>query len=126
MHLPLMWKFRLLRALRAKGNAANRQVLAAQAKVEGGNARFNPCNTTEPWPGSWPYNYTKAGKPLVRNYATGQDGIRATAATFANGNYNGILDDFREGDKTAKQIITDNASEWDTWGTGAAKMLSVL
>ena len=121
MHLPLLWKFRLLRALRAKGNAANRQVLAAQAKVEGGNARFNPCNTTEPWPGSWDYNSAH-----VKNYATGQDGIRATAATFTNGHYDGIVKDFRAGTKSARQIITDNASEWDTWGTGAAKMLAVL
>lgn len=121
MHLPVLWKFRLLRALRAKGNAANRQVLAAQAKVEGGMARFNPCNTTEPWPNSWPYN--SAG---VRNYRTGQDGIRATAATFANGYYDGILRDFREGTKNAHQIVADNAAEWDKWGTGAAKMLAVL
>ncbi len=121
MHFPLLWKFRLLRALRAKGNLANRQVLAAQARVEGGNARFNPCNTTEPWPSSWPYN--SAG---VQNYRTGTDGIRATAATFANGYYDGILHDFREGTKNAHEIVADNAPEWDKWGTGAAKMLAVL
>ena len=116
-----MWKFRLLRALRAKGNAANRQVLAAQAKVEGGNARYNPCNTEWKLPRSW--NYNKAG---VQNYASGADGIHATALTFTDGHYWGIVEDFRQGTKSARQIITDNAAEWDTWGTGAAKMLAVL
>src|SRR5579863_5200779 len=121
MHLPLLWKFRLLRALRAKGNAANRAVLAAQQRVESGNARWNPLNTTEPWPNSCDYNSAH-----VKNYRTGADGIRATAATFANGHYDGILRDFRAGTKTARQIVADNAAEWDTWGTGAVKMLAVL
>src|SRR5207244_3664875 len=66
MHYPLLWRFRLLRALRAKGSWQNRKLLGAQARAEGGNARFNPLNTTEPWPLSWPYNI--AG---VRNYRTG-------------------------------------------------------
>jgi hypothetical protein len=120
-HFPFLWRFRILRAIHAKGSLANRQVLGAQARIEGGQAQWNPCNTTEPWPRSSLYN--TAG---VRNYRTQADGIAATAATFLNGNYPGIVRDFRAGTKTARAIVTDNAAEWDKWGTGAAKMLSVL
>lgn len=123
MHLPLLWKFRLLRALHAKGNTANRQVLAVQARLEGGEARFNPLNTTEPWPHSWSYNSVG-----VRDYATAADGIAATAATFTNGLYWGIVNDLRSGKFTARQIIERNAAEYDKWGGPgySTKLLALL
>lgn len=121
MHLPILWKFRLLRALKAKGSRENRRVLAAQARAEGGTARNNPLNTTEPWPRATLYN--SAG---VRNYRTGSDGIAATATTFLNGHYPGIVADLRAGTFTARQIVTRNAQEYDTWGTGASRILALL
>ena len=120
-HLPFMWRFRLLRAVHAKGASANRQLLGAWAKAEGGTARYNPLNTTEPWPGATDYN--SAG---VRNYPTGAAGIAATAATLVNGHYPGIVHDLRAGGFTAAQMVERNGPQFDTWGTGAANILRLL
>ena len=121
MHLPLLWRFRLLRAIRAKGWWQGRKLLGAWAKAEGGTAKYNPLNTTLPWKNAGTYN--SAG---VRNYATGGDGIAATAATLTNGLYPGIVRDLRAGTKPAASIVRDNAAEFDKWGTGAANVLRVL
>ena len=121
MHLPVLWRYRLERALHAKGGGANHELLAAWAKAEGGTARNNPLNTTEPWKGATDYN--KAG---VKNYRTGYDGIAATPATLLNGDYGGIVRDMRNGRKAARLMVTENAAEFDTWGTGAAHILALL
>lgn len=121
MHLPFMWRFRLLRAVHGKGNAQNRKLLAAWERAEGGEAHYNPLNTTEPWPGSW--NYNSAG---VKDYASGKDGIAATAATLTDGHYPGIVADLRAGTWTAKQIVERNGPEFDTWGTGAYHIAALL
>ena len=120
-HLPFMWRFRLLRALRAKGNSENRRLLGAWQRAEGGTARWNPLNTTEHWTGSWPYN--SAG---VQNYRTGTDGLRATAATLVNGRYDGIVSDLRTGTKSARQIVLDRRAEISTWGTNPDTIISLL
>ena len=116
-----MWRFRLLRATRAGGYWQNRRLLGAWARAEGGVANYNPLNTTEPWPEATDYN--SAG---VKNYPTGAAGIAATAATLTNGRYPGILRDLRAGVLKAEAIVTRNASEFDTWGTGATSILAVL
>jgi hypothetical protein len=121
LHLPILWKFRLLRAIHAKGVSENRRLLDAWARAEGGKARFNPLNTTEPWPHAW--NYNSAG---VKDYRTGQDGIWATAATLTNGLYWGLVNDLRKGDLKAKDIATRNAKELDKWGTGAQHVIALL
>ena len=120
-HLPPLWKFRLLRKIRAKGVAENRRLLDAWQRAEGGHARWNPLNTTEPWPRSSTYN--SAG---VRKYFWPGDGIAATAATLTNGRYNGIVAGLRGGTLTAKQIVEQHGLEFDTWGTGAANVLRLL
>jgi hypothetical protein len=116
-----MWRYRLERSVHAKGGGANHDLLGAWAKAEGGSARNNPLNTTEPWKGATDYN--TAG---VKNYRTGADGIAATTATLLNGHYPGIVRDMRDGRKTARLIVTSNASEFDTWGTGAVHILALL
>jgi len=121
VHLPPLWKFRLLRAVHARGVRENRRLLAAWARAEGGTASYNPLNTTQAWPGATDYN--SAG---VKNYPTGAAGIAATAATLTNGRYDGIVADLRAGKKAAAQIVRDNAVEFDTWGTGASNILRVL
>lgn len=121
MHLPFLWRFRLLRAIHAKGSWQNRRLLGAWARAEGGSARYNPLNTTQPWPRAWDYN--TAG---VKDYWSGADGIGATAATLTNGYYSGIVADLRSGTKNARQIATDNAAEFDKWGTGSAAILRLL
>lgn len=121
MHFPILWRFRLLRAIHAKGNWSNRKLLGAWARAEGGTAKYNPLNTTEPWPGATDYNTVH-----VRNYPTGAAGIAATAATMVNGHYDGIVKDLRAGKKSARQMVTDNAAEYDVWGTGSAHILALL
>lgn len=123
MHTPLAWKFRLLRAIHASGYRQNRRLLKAWARAEGGTARYNPLNTTEPWPGST--NYNSAG---VKNYPNGAAGISATAATLVNGHYDGLVADLRRkrNHLTAKQIVVQNAAEFDTWGTGSENILRAL
>jgi hypothetical protein len=121
VHLPPLWKYRLLRAIRAKGGRQNRRLLAAWARAEGGTASYNPLNTTEPWPGSTIYNTVG-----VRDYPSAAAGIAATAATLVNGHYYGIIEDLRAGRLRAELIVERNSAEFDTWGTGAALILQVL
>lgn len=121
MHLPYLWRYRLLRKLHAPYWRGNRRLLSAWATAEGGSARFNPLNTTEPWPGATDYN--SAG---VKNYPSGADGIAATYRTLVNGYYPGIVRDLRAGRLTAAQIVTRNEAEFDKWGTGAKLILEVL
>lgn len=120
-HFPVLWRFRLLRAIHAKGTNENRRLLAAWARAEGGTATYNPLNTTEPWPGATDYNSVH-----VRNYPTGAAGIAATAATLVNGHYAGIVRDLRAGKCTARQMVERNAHEYDTWGTGSSHVLAQL
>lgn len=120
-HLPWLWRFRLLRAIHARGTDQNRRLLGAWARAEGGTAAFNPLNTTQPWPGATPYNSVG-----VRNYPSAPAGIAATAATLVNGHYSGIVDDLRAGRYTAEQIVERHPAEFDTWGTGWRNLLGVL
>lgn len=124
-HLPILWRFRLLRAIHARGVKENRRLLGAWEIAEGGSADFNPMNSTEPWPGATPYNTLEGGRH-VWNYPSGAAGIAATAATLVNGHYNGIVADLRAGTHTAVAIVERNAGEFDTWGTGAEHILRVL
>jgi hypothetical protein len=126
VHLPPLWKFRLLRAIHAKGNLENRQLLAAWARAEGGDARYNPLNTTEPWSGATPYNTLSDGHTHVWDYPSAAAGIAATAATLTNGHYGGIVTSMRSGKLTARQIVTAHGSEFDVWGTGATHILALL
>ena len=121
-HLPYLWRFRVLRLIHGKGNyRPNRELLGAWAQAEGGTARFNPLNTTQPWPNAT--NYNSVG---VKNYRTGSDGVHATAVTLLNGHYDGIVADLRAAKKTARRIVEDNAHEFDVWGTGASHILALL
>jgi hypothetical protein len=120
-HLPVLWRFRLLRAIKARGVWENRRLLGAWATAEGGTASYNPLNTTQGWPGATDYN-----PDGVKNYPNAAAGINATAITLTNGYYPGIVKDLQAGDLKAEQIVQRNAAEFDTWGTGSALILSVL
>lgn len=121
-HTPILWRYRLLRKLHCPPlQRSNLALLHAWAVAEGGSSRFNPLNTTEPWPGATDYNSVG-----VKNYPTGADGIAATYLTLSNGHYNGIVRDMRVKRLTAKQIVERNASEFDVWGTGSKLILEVL
>lgn len=117
----MLWRFRLLHAVKASGRAQNRRLLAAWQRAEGGNARYNPLNTTEPWAGASDYNSIG-----VKNYPTGSAGIAAAATTLQNGHYPGLLVDLRTASKTAEQIVADRADEIRVWGTNPDTILAVL
>lgn len=120
-HLPLLWRFRVLRGIKGKGSGENRRFLGAWQLAEGGTAAFNPLNTTEPWAGAT--NYNSVG---VKNYRTGSDGIAATVATLLNGHYTNIVHDLRDGTLPAEMIVKRNDAEIRVWGTNPNTILAVL
>lgn len=119
-HIPHFWRFRLLLKLRASHRVSNYKLLHVWRECEGGDASFNPLNTTESWPGATDYNSVG-----VKNYPTGPDGIQATYLTLVNGHYPGIVGGLRAG-VAPKTIVTKYASEFNTWGTGTECILRSL
>ena len=77
-------------------------------------AKWNPFNTTQPWPNSTDYNAQH-----VKNYATYLDGVRATVATLNNGYYDNILALIRTDNVAAGDIC--KAIDASPWGTSAAE-----
>jgi hypothetical protein len=71
-------------------------------------------------PGATQYNNVG-----VKNYVSGKQGIEATYITLVNGHYNGIVQGLRAG-IPAKRIVTENAVEFNTWGTGTICILRSL
>jgi hypothetical protein len=127
-HLPPWWKQRLLAVLGAPRNRQNLRFLEAQCRAEGGDAQWNPLNTTTHiiqdgvwWQEAEDYNSAK-----VSNFRKATLGVLATAATLLNGNYNGILGDLQAGKKTAEKMVADRRDEIKTWGTDPDLMLKVL
>jgi hypothetical protein len=121
-HLPPHWEGHLLVVCGAPRTLENLKLLDAWARAEGGTARWNPLNTTLPL-GVPCTDYNSAH---VKNYRNAITGVSATAATLANGLYRGILGDLQRGRKTARQIVSDNAAEFDKWGTGHTHILALL
>lgn len=84
----------------------------AWQQAEGGNAAFNPFNTTQGAPGAG--NYNSVG---VKNYGNLQQGLQATAQTLLNGHYGKLVSDLRGGKASAMQLAQDVAAS--PWGTGS-------
>lgn len=120
-HLPPHWERRLLDVLGAPVTLESLKLLDAWQRAEGGTARWNPLNTTYGLFGATDYN--KVG---VKNYRRATEGVCATALTLVNGYYRGIVGDLQRGTLTAREVVTRNAREFDTWGTGAAHILRLL
>lgn len=120
MHIPLLWRFRLLTKLKAKQARSNYKLLHVWAQCEGGTARYNPLNTTQPMAGATDYNSVG-----VKNYRTGKDGIEATYLTLVNGHYNGIVEGLRHA-TPPKILVQENKDEFNTWGTGTSCILRSL
>ena len=121
-HLPPNWIRRLLGVLGAPIVPENIDLLWAWQRAEGGNARYNPLNTTFILHRG-ETNYNVVG---VKNYKLPIDGLCATALTLTNGFYPGILGALDGGKKTAKEIVNEHASEFRKWGTGAFPILRIL
>src|ERR1700757_5039949 len=80
---------------------------------EGGNAQWNPWNTTEQWSNTTDYN--SAG---VKNYSSENDGIAATPATLTNGYYPDIISAFHSNlDIQQWGLNPKIIQQINTWGT---------
>lgn len=71
----------LLVALGAPGTLENAAALIAQMQAEGGQAKFNPLNTTVKAPGSTDYNTVH-----VQNFVSWTQGVATTAKTLEQAN----------------------------------------
>lgn len=107
--LPEHFGSRLLEMLKLPVTAENLRFLNAWQKAEGGSAD-NPFNTTQGAPGA--VNFNSVG---VKRYPTVEIGLKATAETLQNGNYQPILDALKKGDNA---MVTAQAEARTPWGTG--------
>lgn len=121
-HIPPNFIRRLLGVLGAPIVPESIDLFWAWQRAEGGNAKWNPLNTTFVL-NRGETDYNSVG---VKNYPRPIDGICATALTLTNGFYNGILGDLDGGKLTAKEIVQRNVSEFQKWGTGAYPILRIL
>lgn len=105
------WQAQILHGLGAPVTPQNLLFLNNWTKAEGGNASYNPFNTTQNAPGATSYNSVG-----VRNYVSPQQGINATVQTLLNGRYGNILSALRQGtDARAAALALANSP----WGTGS-------
>lgn len=102
----------LLSMLHAPSTPQNLRYLEAWQQAEGGNAAFNPFNTTQPSQGAG--NYNSVG---VKNYRNLNQGLQATINTLENGKYTNLVNMLRGGKATAMQLAQAEAQT--PWGTGA-------
>lgn len=112
-YTPTSWAQALLGDLGDAATAADVQAITAWERAEGGHwsnsARFNPLNTTEREPGSWPMN------PVgVQAYPNWAEGFAATLATLRNGRYGGILAALAAGNCAPCVADAVGASPWGT------------
>jgi cell wall-associated NlpC family hydrolase len=112
------WEQQLLRSLGAPATPENLRFLNAWQRAEGGNASFNPLNTTQHWQGASSYNSVG-----VRNYPSPQAGLQATTHTLVDPRYQQIVGGLRSGRASAVQLAQSLARS--PWGTGSG-VLKVL
>ena len=106
----------LLAEIEAKPTQRNLWALVSWMQAEGGNASWNPLNTTLDKPGAT--NYNGVG---VKNYVSAEQGIEATAETLNYG-----ADRRLYGYKPIRRRLRRNAwAKWtllaverSIWGTG--------
>jgi hypothetical protein len=112
-YTPTTWAQALLGALGAPSSAENLRAITSWERAEGGNwansARFNPLNTTQREPGSWPINSVG-----VQAYTSWDQGLTATVATLRNGRYGGVLAALGRGDCAPCVADAVGASPWGT------------
>lgn len=127
-HLPPFWRQHLIAVLGGHSDAEKLRFLDAWAQAEGGNAAFNPLNTTFPLPGASDYNSVG-----VKNYPRPVWGVCATAMTLTDPapgplTYPKLLGHLQSaaGSYTADEIVNDCADELRHWGSDPALILAVL
>jgi len=111
---------KILSGIGAPVTKENMKFFYAFRQSEGGNATYNPFNTTQPYNGASKYNY--AG---VRNYKSEEDGVNATVKTFKNGRYECIVNGLKN-NIGAKKISTKCLSNLKTWKGGAGGLIEKI
>ena len=108
------WAHEFLNRLSSPHTDKNAYALISWMQAEGGNALWNPLNTTQPMPGAWDYNWVH-----VKNYPDFETGMDATVKTILQTadwlGYGPIRDRLR---KSARPRRTLRAVEQSVWGTG--------
>jgi hypothetical protein len=105
----------LLAKLNAPVNPTNEQVLAAFAQSEGTGLQYNnPFDTTINEFGAPGINSVN-----VRNFATFDQGVQATADTFQGGNYPTLVQDLRQSAPASAYLSGAAASELQLWQGGS-------
>lgn len=126
-HLPPHWKGHFLGGIGGKATVENLRFLYAWQVAEGGDADWNPLNSTLKLPGSTDYN--SAG---VQNYPRALHGIAATILTITGPPhgalyYPGLLGALQSGgDLAAEEIVNQHSAEIEKWGTNPATILKIL
>ena len=112
-YTPASWALALLALLGAPGTAANLTAVTAWERAEGGHwantARFNPLNTTQPEPGSWPVNADG-----VQAFLSWDQGLTATVTTLGYAPYQGVRAALGAGNCAACVAAAVGASPWGT------------
>jgi hypothetical protein len=125
-HLPPYWAQHVIELLGGPARNETNRFFHAWAQAEGGNATWNPLNSTFQILGSTDYNSVG-----VQNYSRPIWGICATAMTLtmpASGDltYPGIVGDVQSGTHTAEDMVNRNIDEIKHWGTDPHLILEVL
>jgi hypothetical protein len=102
---------KVLSCVGASSTKENMLFMYAWRQAEGGEASFNPFNTTMKMPGAT--NFNNAG---VKNYKTSKDGIEATCNTLKLTNYKDIVDGLKNDVGLYK---LSRMSSLEKWGTGS-------
>lgn len=111
---------RLTAKLGAKITLHTRRAWQAQMQAEGGSAKNNPFNTTQPMPGSIDYNAVG-----VQQYKTAQQGVEATVKTlrYKNHGYERIIAKLKENAPATEIVKAIGESDWGTSGNLASRVL---
>jgi hypothetical protein len=108
------WAHHFINAIGAVHCDKNAWVLISWMQAEGGTAKWNPLNTTQPMPGATNYNWVG-----VKNYPSFEVGLEATVKTIkqthASLGYIPILNGLRNCHRAKRTL---RAVEKSAWGTG--------
>jgi hypothetical protein len=123
VHYPPNWRQRLLSMIAAPITDQNLRFLRAWAMSEGGEAEWNPLNTTMPVYYFVASDYNSAG---VKNYTKATAGVCATVLTLIQGTFLPIVGQLQAGTHTAEQIVDACELQLRVWGTNPSVIRDVL